>query len=151
MWWIMLVARLSMDDVMWWTLPVAHAMAHTTAIMARLLACGMVILLCLPCLTLRLPSFAISCAKCTPSCAFSCAKTLPHYGIVQFLQLPVYTQWFATVHNPRWTMKDTCPVTWMLLSWVMLTSQFVGVCAGTHWHSVMSLRYHRHLLDIAEQ
>ena len=32
----------------------------------------------------------------------------------------------------------------------MLTSQFVGVHAGTHWHSVMPLRYHRQLLDIAE-
>ena len=62
----------------------------------------------------------------------------------------MHTQRFITVHNPRWTMKGGYPVTWMLLSWVMLTSQFIGVSAGTHWHSVMPLWCHRQLLDMAE-
>ena len=137
MWWIVLVARSMMDDIAWWMTPKTLLIMNVTKM-------GVCVLLCLIHTPLCTPTSMMHCLKSTPSCLMHYSKTL----IVSLWQIPVHTKWFTEINNPRWTMKGSYPVTWMLLSSVMLNSQFVGVCAGPQWHCIIPLKYYRQLLDL---
>ena len=52
-------------------------------------------------------------------------------------------------NNRKWTMRGSYPVSWLILSAMMLTSQFVGVYCGSYWHTILEPSGHSEVLRFA--
>ena len=59
--------------------------------------------------------------------------------------------WFVNAIQPKWTLHNAYPTTWMLLSFVMLHSHFVGCIAGDYWKNIIAIDIKQYALSTAEE
>ena len=59
--------------------------------------------------------------------------------------------WLVDPIQPKWTLHNAYPTTWMLLSFVMLHSHFVGCITGAYWRNIIAIDIERHALSTAEE
>ena len=59
--------------------------------------------------------------------------------------------WLVDPIQPKWTMYNAYPAPWVLLSFVMLHSHFVGCITGAYWKNIIVIDIERHTLSTAEE